>query len=399
MAKISFQQADGSEKSWHLSTQRTLRIGREPGNDIVLRDSKVSRRHAEVVFEKGFFVLRDLESANGCFVNGRRIRVAPLIEGAEIKIGNTLGRFTEGLNPESSQTATHDLLDGRPPAEAVDAAPVRVDPDPGANTPVVETPYLDIPTFVPDEDPKATRIRPPVEPRTKRTEGAWGKAAITFVLPSKLQAIIRPDQGTATLWFRRSLNLVGFVASLIALMISLVGMASTFFLFTERQIAPAVASLVLTAIFAFIILVLIPRRGFALYFDDLMREQYLTIAQMSRFPFPSLVYEVSNGGRAIGSLRKNSFSNLLRRKWKIFDGEGRWIGHAIEHSLAKAVIRKFTGHFFAALKTNFVLFDGSGVAGLIDRSKPSGYDVTLAIPHFPRDLVLALVVVLDSVER
>ena len=69
MAKISFFGADGEEKSYTLHPQLTLRVGRDPGNDVVLRDPKVSRRHAEIVFERGFFVLHDLQSANGSYVN------------------------------------------------------------------------------------------------------------------------------------------------------------------------------------------------------------------------------------------------------------------------------------------------------------------------------------------
>lgn len=104
MAKIFFVGLDGAEKSYRLQTHRPFTLGRDPGNDIILRDPKVSRHHAEIVFERGFFVLHDLASANGTYVNGKRIRVAPLTHGARLRMGNTYGRFSEELPTESDPT-------------------------------------------------------------------------------------------------------------------------------------------------------------------------------------------------------------------------------------------------------------------------------------------------------
>jgi pSer/pThr/pTyr-binding forkhead associated (FHA) protein len=113
MAKIFFVGLDGAEKSYRLQTHRPFTLGRDPGNDIILRDPKVSRHHAEIVFERGFFVLHDLASANGTYVNGKRIRVAPLTHGARLRMGNTYGRFSEEL-----------------PTEADNAAPLAAAPEP-----------------------------------------------------------------------------------------------------------------------------------------------------------------------------------------------------------------------------------------------------------------------------
>jgi len=103
MAKIFFVGLDGTEKSYRLQTHRPFTVGRDPGNDIILRDPKVSRHHAEIVFERGFFVLHDLASANGTYVNGKRIRVAPLTHGAKLRMGNSYVRFSEELPTETDQ--------------------------------------------------------------------------------------------------------------------------------------------------------------------------------------------------------------------------------------------------------------------------------------------------------
>lgn len=63
-----------------------LTIGRAPGNDLVIENAGVSRRHAAIRFEGGRFLLEDLRSANGTFLNRHRITVHDLTDGDEIGI-------------------------------------------------------------------------------------------------------------------------------------------------------------------------------------------------------------------------------------------------------------------------------------------------------------------------
>lgn len=119
MAKIVFVGLDGAEKSYRMQTHRPFTVGRDPGNDIILRDPKVSRHHAEIVFERGFFVLHDLASANGSFVNGKRVRVAPLTHGSRLRLGNTFGRFSEEIPTESEATPLEVVGGPPPPTEPV----------------------------------------------------------------------------------------------------------------------------------------------------------------------------------------------------------------------------------------------------------------------------------------
>jgi len=106
MAKLFFVGLDGTEKSYRLQTHRPFTVGRDPGNDIILRDPKVSRHHAEIIFERGFFVVHDLTSANGTYINGKRVRVAPLTHSAKVRMGNTHGRFSEELPTENDDVAS-----------------------------------------------------------------------------------------------------------------------------------------------------------------------------------------------------------------------------------------------------------------------------------------------------
>ena len=131
MAKLFFVGLDGTEKSYRLQTHRPFTVGRDPGNDIILRDPKVSRHHAEIVFERGFFVVHDLTSANGTYINGKRIRVAPLTHSAKVRMGNTYGRFSEELPTESDGVAAAEPFEQPLPipasvpdfASQLDAAP------------------------------------------------------------------------------------------------------------------------------------------------------------------------------------------------------------------------------------------------------------------------------------
>jgi pSer/pThr/pTyr-binding forkhead associated (FHA) protein len=111
MAKLFFVGLDGTERSYRLQTHRPFTVGRDPGNDIILRDPKVSRHHAEIVFERGFFVLHDLASANGSYVNSKRVRVAPLTHGAKVRMGNSHGRFSEELPTEADAPASEPMIE------------------------------------------------------------------------------------------------------------------------------------------------------------------------------------------------------------------------------------------------------------------------------------------------
>ena len=70
-----------------LLDAETTTAGRHPESDIFLDDVTVSRRHAEFVREGGGFVVRDVGSLNGTYVNRNRIDAAVLRAGDEVQIG------------------------------------------------------------------------------------------------------------------------------------------------------------------------------------------------------------------------------------------------------------------------------------------------------------------------
>lgn len=73
-------------RSFVLANEKTV-IGRDSTADIVITDLSASRRHAEIVFEGGRVVVRDLNSRNGISVNGRKVSQAVLCPGERVRVG------------------------------------------------------------------------------------------------------------------------------------------------------------------------------------------------------------------------------------------------------------------------------------------------------------------------
>jgi pSer/pThr/pTyr-binding forkhead associated (FHA) protein len=76
----------GKETSYPL-TRDTYTLGRHRNNDIVISDPKVSSFHARIDRLPEGFVLVDLKSRNGSYVNSQRIESAQLNTGDEIRLG------------------------------------------------------------------------------------------------------------------------------------------------------------------------------------------------------------------------------------------------------------------------------------------------------------------------
>ncbi|HUK98160.1 MAG TPA: FHA domain-containing protein [Gaiellaceae bacterium] len=81
-------------ESFHPTGERT-RIGRSPECEIFLDDVTVSRNHAVLIARTGGYVVEDLGSLNGTFVNRRRIDTAVLHGGDELQIGKYRMTFIE----------------------------------------------------------------------------------------------------------------------------------------------------------------------------------------------------------------------------------------------------------------------------------------------------------------
>jgi len=61
-----------------------LNIGRDSANEITINDAEISRHHARLTFQGGKYVLEDLGSTNGTFVNGQRLAGPRVLKAGEV---------------------------------------------------------------------------------------------------------------------------------------------------------------------------------------------------------------------------------------------------------------------------------------------------------------------------
>lgn len=78
---------------FNLSLESVTSIGRAKANDIVLEDVAISSQHCRVRPENGSFVVHDLRSTNGTFLNARRVTRSPMTSGDVLKVGETSLQF------------------------------------------------------------------------------------------------------------------------------------------------------------------------------------------------------------------------------------------------------------------------------------------------------------------
>src|SRR6187401_2494110 len=94
MARILLATPEG-QQSVELRALNSL--GRHPNNSIQLLDKIVSKEHCIIEQRGDHFVLRDLGSLNGTYINADRVRGEGLLKhGDEITLGTTRARFDDG---------------------------------------------------------------------------------------------------------------------------------------------------------------------------------------------------------------------------------------------------------------------------------------------------------------
>ena len=68
-------------------SQEIFVMGRDPSCDLVIADSTVSRRHAQILRQGNLFAVQDLDSKNGIQLNGTPVEHAALRHGDELAVG------------------------------------------------------------------------------------------------------------------------------------------------------------------------------------------------------------------------------------------------------------------------------------------------------------------------
>lgn len=112
MISIVISEKGGAERR-EVFHQDEITVGRVKGNDVLLAKGNVSKQHARLIVRDGRYIVSDLKSTNGTYVNHRRITHATLVrEGDRIYIGDFIIRIespsaSDRPQPESAGTETH----------------------------------------------------------------------------------------------------------------------------------------------------------------------------------------------------------------------------------------------------------------------------------------------------
>lgn len=77
----------GEERIAYILNETEVTVGRTLNNGFVIEHPSVSKHHARLVAEEDDYALYDLESSNGTFVNGKRVKEIRLEDGCEVRFG------------------------------------------------------------------------------------------------------------------------------------------------------------------------------------------------------------------------------------------------------------------------------------------------------------------------
>ncbi len=104
LAKIRWSDPkSGATREYVLTEGATATIGRQETNDIWIPEQHVSRQHAVINYRNGIFMITDLGSANGTFVNDQRLEDAfPLASGDEIRLYVPVLNFSAVVTDEDT---------------------------------------------------------------------------------------------------------------------------------------------------------------------------------------------------------------------------------------------------------------------------------------------------------
>lgn len=161
MFTIIISEKGGAERRESFD-KNEINVGRVQGNDLMLPKGNVSKHHARLLFRDGRFIVTDLKSTNGTYVNGRKISQATIVrEGDKIYIGDFVIRLETAA--VGAAEAGADESQGHMAARGPGAPP----PPPGSSAPppVPTPPPSHVAAGGPPPAPSAGAASPHVAPR------------------------------------------------------------------------------------------------------------------------------------------------------------------------------------------------------------------------------------------
>jgi hypothetical protein len=243
-----------------------------------------------------------------------------------------------------------------------------------------------------------------------------------FLMVQKRLAInekyfVSDDHNQPVLFIERKQHLLQQLLALLATVAVIIGCFAVLIpVMITNQIEESIKVLIAlpTIVFAafaavFVFMLVRPKRHVQFYRDDTRKETLLSINQDNRIQVFFAHYTVlDESGAPIARLRKNQFTNLLRKRWVCKHLDGQPMCVAMEDSLAYAILRRLFGTMMGALRTNYILLAGDGtqekLLGKFDRQFTLFDKYVLDMTADPgreldRRVALAIGVLLDTGER
>jgi len=170
MFAIIVHEKGGTERR-EIFDAAELSVGRVQGNELMLPKGNVSKRHARLLYRDGRFIVTDLNSTNGTYVNRRKITQATIVrEGDRIYIGDFVLRIEAGggdaLSPDDFKTGPSAVNRSSPSAPDVSNVTARPEPDASGFT---HTPGPAFSSTTSGSNPISSDSPAPLEPAVETT--------------------------------------------------------------------------------------------------------------------------------------------------------------------------------------------------------------------------------------
>jgi uncharacterized protein YxjI len=148
------------------------------------------------------------------------------------------------------------------------------------------------------------------------------------------------------------------------------------------------------------------KRHVYFYRDESQQELLLEIKQEQKFVLLNAFYTLCTpSGEVLGRFHKNYIYNLIRKRWRFFNPEGRVQYVAKEDSILLSLLRRLLGPLFGLLRTNYIILDADErLVGEFNRKLTLLDRYVLDLTHdsartVDRRVAVALGVMLDTGER
>lgn len=148
-----------------------IMIGRDSSNGVAINDPEVSRRHARLTFQGGKYVIEDLGSTNGTFINGQRLSGPHVLKAGDVvALGEQIVLMYDAVNIDPGAT----VASPRNVARSATPVPPLVAPPPLAQNYAGQVP-------IGPPSPENPAILPLNPPRTSLTPILIAVAVLLFI--------------------------------------------------------------------------------------------------------------------------------------------------------------------------------------------------------------------------